>query len=253
MSDQDFLSSIKDFHFTNETDIIEISCSSSDSLCSGSEMHICSSNCLKVSIRELLDPSFGMYVWPCAPVLGKYVWFHKERLKNKAVLELGAGTSLASIVAAKCGSDVVVTDSMKYSSTLQLARENMLLNKIPDASFKIMPLTWGDFTPYLIQLKNIDFILGSDVFYDAKDFEDLIVTVSFILKRNIQAEFWCSYEHRCSDWNINYLIKKWNLTCEEIPLQSFGADGYNIAGYDLPGLKTISLFVFRHIDSSEAV
>lgn len=45
--------SYKDFHFTDESDIIELSCSSSDSLCSESEQHICNKNCLNVKISEV--------------------------------------------------------------------------------------------------------------------------------------------------------------------------------------------------------
>lgn len=44
---------VKKFHFTDESDIIELSCSSSDSLCSESEQHVCADNCLNVKIYEV--------------------------------------------------------------------------------------------------------------------------------------------------------------------------------------------------------
>lgn len=43
----------KKFHFTDETDIIELSCSSSDSLCSASDQHVCRENCLNLKINEV--------------------------------------------------------------------------------------------------------------------------------------------------------------------------------------------------------
>ncbi|KFM75642.1 Methyltransferase-like protein 23, partial [Stegodyphus mimosarum] len=119
----------------------------------------------------------------------------------------------------------------------------MILNNINQESFEIMSLDWGNFSPTIINFSLIDIIIGSDVFYDPHDFEDLLVTVSYILKQNPDAEFWCAYEHRCSDWSIKYLLQKWELLCKEVPLENFGADKFNVAGSDLPGLKTISCAV----------
>lgn len=44
---------IKNFHFTDESDLIELSCSSSDSLCSETDQHICGNSCLNIRIREV--------------------------------------------------------------------------------------------------------------------------------------------------------------------------------------------------------
>ncbi|GBM35664.1 Methyltransferase-like protein 23 [Araneus ventricosus] len=238
---------VKSFHFTDETDIIDISCSSSDSILSETDQHVCNNNCALIKVKEVLDPSFGMYVWPCAPVLGKYIWQNRNKLKGKVTLELGCGTGLISILAAKCGAYPILTDSKKYDSVFKSAKENMKLNNVDYKDFEIQELTWGYINPFMIQSTPIDFLLGSDVFYCPKDFEDLIVTVSYILKKNTGAEFWCAYEHRCSDWNIDYLLRKWHLCCREISLEDFGADRFSVAGHDLPGLKTISLFVFTDI------
>ncbi|PRD24467.1 UNVERIFIED_CONTAM: mettl23 [Trichonephila clavipes] len=49
-----------------------------------------------------------------------------------------------------------------------------------------------------------------------------------------------------SDWNIDHLLKKWDLSCKAIPLEDFGADHFNIAGHDLPGLKTINLYILTY-------
>ncbi|GFS77136.1 methyltransferase-like protein 23 [Nephila pilipes] len=242
-----FEETIKNFHFTDETDIIDVSCSSSDSLLSESDQHACNNNCLLIKIKEVLHTSFGMYVWPCAPVLGKYIWNNRNRLKDKTTLELGSGTGIISVVAAKCGAHTILTDSKKYGSVFKIAEENMKLNNVDCKNFEIQELTWGYITPFMIKNGQIDFILGSDVFYCPKDFEDIIVTVSYLLKKNPEAEFWCAYENRCSEWNIDHLLKTWDLSVKLIPLEDFGADLFNIAGHDLPGLKTINLFIFKYI------
>ncbi|GFY36947.1 methyltransferase-like protein 23 [Trichonephila inaurata madagascariensis] len=300
---------IKNFHFTDETDIIDVSCSSSDSLLSESDQHVCNNNCLLLRVKEAPHPSFGMYVWPSAPVLGKYMWHNRNRLKGKITLELGSGTGLISVVAAKCGAHAILTDSKKYDSVFKIAEENMRLNDVDCENFEIQELTWGYITPFMVKSGQIHFILGSDVFYCPKDFEDIIVTVSYLLKKNPDAEFWCAYENRCLDlaplnfhlfeplketlrdrrfdsgvdvwdavqkwlhnqpntfyqegirkfvahWTKNialvltgkfdHLLKKWDLSCKGIPLEDFGADRFNIAGHDLPGLKTINLYIFTY-------
>ena len=37
---------------------------------------------------QIVDPSYGMYVWPCAPVLAQYVWFNRHNIRGKTVLEV---------------------------------------------------------------------------------------------------------------------------------------------------------------------
>ncbi len=37
---------------------------------------------------QALDPSYGMYVWPSAPVLAQYVWYHQDIIHNKHVIEV---------------------------------------------------------------------------------------------------------------------------------------------------------------------
>ncbi|KAL6476286.1 hypothetical protein MHYP_G00147850 [Metynnis hypsauchen] len=148
---------------------------------------------LTVSIPEVLDLQYGMYVWPCAVVLAQYVWIAKEKLQKKTVLELGAGVSLPGVVAAKCGAQVILSDSAE----LPLCQNNCKRSYV---------------------------ILGSDVFYEPEDFEDVLVTISFLLKRNPYAQFWTTYQERSTDWSVEALLHKWNLnhssSCKEEPLRT---------------------------------
>lgn len=43
-------------------------------------------------VSQVLDPQFGMYVWPCAVVLAQYLWMHREELRGKKVLEVSRST-----------------------------------------------------------------------------------------------------------------------------------------------------------------
>jgi hypothetical protein len=41
-----------------------------------------------VIIKELLDPSYGCYIWPSAFVLAEYIWHERDSFKDKTILEV---------------------------------------------------------------------------------------------------------------------------------------------------------------------
>ncbi|XP_063315056.1 histone-arginine methyltransferase METTL23 [Pelobates fuscus] len=196
---------------------------------------------LRVSIPEVLDSQYGMHVWPCAVVLAQFIWFHRKDLNGKMVLEVGAGVSLPGVVAAKCGAKVILSDSAELPQCLQNCLRSCEQNNI--AGIPIIGLTWGEISPDLLDLPNIDIILGSDVFYEPKDFEDILVTIRFLLERNQQAQFWTTYQVRSADWSIESLLFKWNLKCTNISLNTFHADKQCLAGSDLPGRHSIQMLI----------
>ncbi|XP_077979862.1 histone-arginine methyltransferase METTL23-like [Glandiceps talaboti] len=193
--------------------------------------------CLEVSIPEVLDGQYGMYVWPSAPVLAQYIWYHRNQVIGKNVLELGAGTSLPGIVAAKCGAKVILSDAAQLPQCLQNCKRSCEVNDLQDVS--VEGITWGEFSPNMFTLPAIDLLLAADCFYDTKDFENVIVSVNFLLKSNPRAKFWCTYQERNSDWSIESLLNKWKLECKHITLSSFEADGDSIADSNLPGNHSI--------------
>ncbi|RHZ57711.1 hypothetical protein Glove_384g62 [Diversispora epigaea] len=70
--------------------------------------------------------------------------------------------------------------------------------------------------------RKLDWILGSDTFYDPKDFQDIIVTIAYILTfHSPNAKFLTSYQERSSKRSIQHLLDKWNLKSRQIPLKSF--------------------------------
>ncbi|XP_064594412.1 histone-arginine methyltransferase METTL23-like isoform X3 [Liolophura sinensis] len=156
---------------------------------------------LCVVIPEVIDPAYGMYVWPCAPVLAQYIWFHRQHLTTKRILELGAGTALPGVVAAKCGAQVTLSDNALSTQCLR------------------------------------------------NYFEDIIVTVSFLLEKNLGSQFWCTYQQRSSDWSIAHLLENWKLTCEHVPLTCFAAETPHLAGSNLPGDHTIHLLIIKKVNN----
>nr|XP_026653858.1 methyltransferase-like protein 23 isoform X2 [Zonotrichia albicollis] len=216
---------------------------------------------LAVRVPEVLDSQYGTYVWPCAVVLAQYLWAHRQSLPGKRVLEIGAGVSLPGVVAARCGAQVILSDSEELPQCLQSCRSSCLMNRLPHVP--VLGLTWGRVSPELLSLAPIDVILGSDVFFDPKDlstpgiqtnpdcfispnytdFEDILTTIYFLLEKNPHAQFWTTYQVRSADWSIEALLHKWNLKSSHVPLHSFGADKEHLASSSMPGRHTIEMMI----------
>ena len=179
---------------------------------------------LEILIPEQLQASYSFYTWPSAPVLAWFLWERRKQLPGKHVVELGAGTALPGILAAKCGAAVTLTDSACLPKSLQHVRHCCEVNGLLPNQVRVLGLTWGLFLGNIFTLGPIDLILGSDCFYEPSIFEDIIVTVAFLLEKNPEARFLCVYQERSSDWSIEHHLNKWHLHCEQIPIDNLGAD-----------------------------
>ncbi|XP_019358477.1 PREDICTED: methyltransferase-like protein 23 isoform X1 [Gavialis gangeticus] len=182
-----------------------------------------------------------MYVWPCAVVLAQYLWFHRRKLPGKRVLEIGAGVSLPGIVAAKCGAEVILSDSEELPQCLENCWQSCRMNNLHGV--RVLGLTWGQISPNLLFLPPVDIILASDVFFEPEDFEDVITTVYYLMEKNPCAQFWTTYQVRSGDWSIEALLYKWELKAIHVPLWSFGADKEQLAGSSLPGRHTVEMMI----------
>ena len=189
---------------------------------------------LSVVIREVLHPSYGLYTWACAPVLAQFIWYHRNIFSGSRVLELGCGTALPGIIAARAGANVVLTDSILLPRILKCAEKNVELNSVGNCT-KVAGLSWGIISPTLKTIGTpLDYILGADCFYDPAVFEEILVTVSYLIGLNPNAQFLTTYQERSSDWTLEVLLNKWELQCTQISLDTFGA------GAVLANLKTPS-------------
>ncbi|XP_023019352.1 histone-arginine methyltransferase METTL23 [Leptinotarsa decemlineata] len=196
---------------------------------------------LEVVIPELLQASYSFYTWPSSPVLAWFLWENRQELVNKNVLELGCGTALPGIVAAKCGAKVVLSESATLPKSLAHTRRSCQLNNLVlNQHVKVIGLTWGLFLNDLDSIGPLDFILGSDCFFEPSTFEEILVTVSYLLEPNADAKFFCTYQDRSSDWSIEHLLAKWDLECVVHNISNLGSSvGLNIQ--DLVGDHSIHL------------
>ncbi|GKV44116.1 hypothetical protein SLEP1_g51334 [Rubroshorea leprosula] len=83
-----------------------------------------------ISILENMKEEYGLFVWPCSVILAEYVWQQRLRFSGVSVVELGAGTSLPGLVAARVGSDVTLTDDANRFEVLDNMRKVCDLNKL---------------------------------------------------------------------------------------------------------------------------
>ncbi|XP_066601603.1 histone-arginine methyltransferase METTL23 isoform X2 [Prorops nasuta] len=194
---------------------------------------------LEIYIPELLQASYNLYTWPSAPILAWFLWEHKEELVGKRVLELGSGTALPGILASKCGAIVTLSDSANNPKSLRHIKKSCELNGV-FYQVKIIGITWGLFLSTLFTIGPVDLIIGSDCFYDPSTFEDILVTVAYLLEKNPHSRFLCTYQERSADWSIEHLLNKWNLVCTHIPITDLGSQS-NINIHELMRDHTIHL------------
>ncbi|XP_011089598.1 methyltransferase-like protein 22 isoform X4 [Sesamum indicum] len=83
-----------------------------------------------ISIIENMKEEYGLFVWPSSIILAEYVWQQKSRFSKANVVELGAGTSLPGLVAAKVGADVTLTDDANRLEVLDNMRRVCNINGV---------------------------------------------------------------------------------------------------------------------------
>ncbi|GAB4848437.1 hypothetical protein Ancab_003133 [Ancistrocladus abbreviatus] len=180
-----------------------------------------------IKIIETMSEEYGMFVWPCGVVLAEYVWQQRRRFSGINVLELGAGTSLPGLVAAKLGADVTLTDDSRRVEALENIRRLCDLNKL---KCKVMGLTWGVWDAHIFDLCP-QIILGADVLYNASAFDDLFSTVTFLLQNSPGSVFITTYHNRSGHHLLEFLMIKWRLKCVKL------VDGFSF----MPSVKASKL------------
>mmetsp|Transcript_32176 Transcript_32176/g.42428 ORF Transcript_32176/g.42428 Transcript_32176/m.42428 type:complete len:281 (+) Transcript_32176:111-953(+) len=130
----------------------------------------------------------GLKIWPGADMICRYLYSHKDELKGKSVLELGAGVGLNGLLAAALGSrPVVLTDINELS--LRCLEKNVQAN-FPQNSVDVhfSRLEWGTTCKddHLVEessSKGFDLIIGSEVAYSVQSVSPLIQTIERYLSK----------------------------------------------------------------------
>ncbi|GBP63371.1 Methyltransferase-like protein 23 [Eumeta japonica] len=175
---------------------------------------------LEVVIPELLSAGYSFYTWPSAPLLAWYLWTQRRHLHGLRVLELGCGTALPGILAAKCGAHVTLSDSVALPRSLQHLSACCEANGlIPGRDVQLIGLSWGLFLADFHALRPLDLVIASDCFYEPTQFEDVLATVAYLIEGS-DSKLLCAYQERSGDWSIEALLKKWGLKGAILDLDS---------------------------------
>lgn len=148
-------------------------------------------------------------------------------------MELGTGTGVCGLVAAKLGCKVIFTDHFKSPAEYELLKMNLDMNEIPASNFQIQRCKWGEFDQSWASLVQADYFIGSDCFYEKADFENLVASISLLLHNcddPTNAFFLTSYQIRCTSYAIEDLLKQFCLVSRF--LQQTKVDGKDINIYE---------------------
>ncbi|XP_006029185.1 protein N-lysine methyltransferase METTL21A isoform X1 [Alligator sinensis] len=143
-------------------------------------------------------------VWDAAVVLCSYLETGAIDLRERSVIELGAGTGLLGIVATLLGAHVTITDRASALEFLESnIQDNLPSEHHPRAVVK--ELTWGrnleNFSP-----GKFDFILGADIIYLEETFVDLLETLEYLCSEHTTILLSCRIRYE-RDQNFLKMLK----------------------------------------------
>ncbi|KAJ8358525.1 hypothetical protein SKAU_G00150500 [Synaphobranchus kaupii] len=133
----------------------------------------------ELKISQVFSANLGVAapVWDAALYLCRY--FDQLDLKGKRVIELGAGTGIVGILAARLGAEVTLTDLPHAVPQLQKnVSTNMPLSGWPCVTPTVLPLSWG-----LDQGKfptDWDLVVGADIVYLSETYPLLMDTLTHL-------------------------------------------------------------------------
>ncbi|MFM7084049.1 MAG: class I SAM-dependent methyltransferase [Hyphomicrobium sp.] len=104
-----------------------------------------------------VPPPFWAFAWPGGQALARYILDRPEEIANKRILDIGAGSGLTAIAAAKAGAASVLAvdiDAFALGAIFLNAQANQVLVKAKDKDF------------ITEEFGNADIILVGDLFYE---------------------------------------------------------------------------------------
>ena len=161
---------------------------------------------------ESLGWGYWDRIWPSEVVLSEYLihQFFPTKLTGTKVLEIGCGTGVAGVVAAKLGAFTMFSDMVPV--TLEAVKETCHLNHI--SNFDTCTLDWSE---KIESKERYDLVLGSEVFYE----EGILADISHVLKQMLAPGgkgMFCDPNRLGLDTIELAFREKFNLSIEQIPL-----------------------------------
>ena len=182
---------------------------------------------LQLYVREFFcNNGLTLFTWPGGVLLAAFVASRRTEFVGSSCLELGCGTGLPSIVAAKVGAKHCFLTERNDLQILTNLRSIVTANSVSDCT-TVMALDWHHHDlATLCATKTVDFILGADVLYSSEDFDPVLSIVETILRINPQTIFYTTYQERSTRRSLCPHLDKYGLQAEVIPLSSFLKEGH---------------------------
>ncbi|KAI9001146.1 putative methyltransferase-domain-containing protein [Trametes punicea] len=144
---------------------------------------------LTITLAVDASPGCGGIAWPAGEVLASYI-ARRGSLQGKNVLELGSGTGLVGLVAAKLGARVCITDQ---APLLGIMKQNVSLNGL-ESRVSVMELNWGE--PIPPDLSKPDLVLAADCVYFEPAFPLLVKTLADLVPDRSTEVLFCYKKRR---------------------------------------------------------
>jgi len=103
-----------------------------------------------------LPPPYWAFAWPGGQALARYALDHPEEIKDKRVLDFGAGGGIAAIAAAKAGAKAALADDIDLLAQAAI-RMNAAHNNVKVDIHRVMDMDNA--------IKKVDLIFAGDVCY----------------------------------------------------------------------------------------
>ncbi|KAM4613929.1 EEF1A lysine methyltransferase 3-like [Polymixia lowei] len=137
----------------------------------------------ELKISQVFGANLGVAapVWDAALHLCRYFEDQSFDLRGKRILELGAGTGIVGILAARLGAEVTLTDLPLAVPQLQTnVSANMPISGWPSVPPTVLPLSWGQ--DQLSFPSDWDLVLGADIVYLSETYPLLLETLVHLCK-----------------------------------------------------------------------
>uniref|UniRef100_A0A3Q3XDB3 Uncharacterized protein n=1 Tax=Mola mola TaxID=94237 RepID=A0A3Q3XDB3_MOLML len=141
---------------------------------------------MEIRIKESTD-LYGAVLWPSAMVLCHFLETNQDKynLKDRNVIELGAGTGLVTIVSCLLGAKVTSTDLPDVLGNLQYNVTRNTKNRCKYIPL-VTELTWGQEVEQRFPRAThcFDYILAADVVYGHPHLEQLMDTFDYLCQES---------------------------------------------------------------------
>ncbi len=161
---------------------------------------------------ESLGWGYWDRIWPSSVAFSEYLirQFFPTKLTDMKVLEIGCGTGVPGVIAAKLGAFTMFSDMVPV--TLEAVKETCRLNHI--SKFDTCTLDWSK----KIQSKErYDVVLGCEVFYDEAILADIAQVLEQVLAPGGKGIF-CDPNRLGLDSIELAFQEKFHLSIKQIPL-----------------------------------